>query len=346
MKTIADLEFSDIFITDDPKTCWYKATSDSMRVELVPEECWSEIAALRSALELKAAKRSMFRVHWPDDASAGMRVEQIMTADSKALFVARRFRIVTGSLTDLGVPTIVAEGLMDPAMTKGLVLFLGKTGSGKSTTAAAFIRERLERFGGVCYTIENPIELPLQGMIGKGCCYQTEINDDRFFSERMVSILRGNPNIILFGEIRDGRAVKQAVDAANTGHLVIATFHAGDLITGLGRFLRLVDDEATTESLADVLKVAIHLGLYNKGAALPSMSLVNSGSMGTGSPPRILSVEPLWITGDDTTGIQSMIRSGKTHLLKSEVERQRRDLMSRVQKTGVRPGVVHVGGSG
>ena len=88
-----------------------------------------------------------------------MRVGQMQLATGQSLFVCRRYRMPPGNLTALGVPPTFARKLNDAALTEGLVVFMGKAGSGKTTTAASFISERLTMHGGVCWTVENPIDI-------------------------------------------------------------------------------------------------------------------------------------------------------------------------------------------
>ena len=254
-------------------------------------------------------------------------------AESKIIYVCRRFRLLPGPLASLGMPTAVAEKLMAPDLREGLVVFFGKAGSGKTTTAGSFVSERLNRFGGVCWTVENPIELPLQGKHGRGWCYQTEAPSDDGIGPAVRNMLRATPNIIMIGEMRDALTVREAITAGNSGHLVAATFHAADLVSGIARLARLANDDKASAALADALRVGIHLSLQNaeSGMPLPGSALSVPGTKGTGTPPRVLSVEPLWMSGQAEEGLKSIVREGDFHMLKSEVERQRRNfLMSKL----------------
>lgn len=326
--TLSDLIFSDLFVAESVATSWFKSTPDSLNAQPLPAECELELDELRRHLDARSGN-SDFRVDWPNTAGLRLRVERIQVAESKVIYVCRRFRILPGMLASLGMPTGVAEKLMAADLREGLVVFLGKAGSGKTTTAASFISERLTRFGGVCWTIENPIELPLQGKHGKGWCYQTEASSDDDIGPAVRHMLRATPNIILIGEMRDGLAVREAIAAATSGHLVVATFHAADLLSGIARLVRLAGDDNASAALADALRVGIHLSLHNaeSGMVLPGSVLTVPDTKGTGTPPRILSVEPLWMSGQTTDGLRSIVRDGDIHLLKSEVERQRRSFL-------------------
>lgn len=326
--TLTDLLFSDLFVAESAATSWFKSTPDSMVAQPVPVECEPELLELRQLLDARTGN-SDFRVDWPDASGLRLRIERIRVAESRVIYVCRRFRLMPGTLASLGMPAGVADKLLAPDLREGLVLFLGKAGSGKTTTAASFISERLSLYGGVCWTVENPIELPLQGKHGKGWCYQTEAGSDDDIGPAVRHMLRATPNIILIGEMRDGLAVREGIAAATSGHLVVATFHAADLLSGISRLARLAGDDNASAGIADALRVGIHLSLHNAepGIVLPGSALSVPDAKGTGTPPRVLSVEPLWMSGKTAEGMRTMVRDGDTHLLISEVERQRRSFL-------------------
>lgn len=326
--TLSELVYSDLFVAEDAASSWFKATPDSLNAQPVPAACESELVELRRRLEAQSGN-SDFRIDWPNPAGVRLRVKRVSVAESKVVYVCRRFRLKPGTLAKLGMPAGVAENLLAPDLQEGLVVFLGKAGSGKTTTAASFIIERLSRFGGVCWTIENPIELPLQGKHGKGWCYQTEASSDDDIGPAVRHMLRATPNIMLIGEMRDGLAVREAIAAATSGHLVVATFHAADLASGIARLARLAGDDNASAAIADALRVAIHLSLYNEepGTSVPRSSFTAPDAKGTGTPPRVLGVESLWMSGQMGEGLRSIVRDGDFHLLKSEIERQRRGFL-------------------
>ena len=341
--SLVEVVFSDLFVTDDPASCWYKVTPDSLEAHGLPQSCHEELARLRALLIDRSGRDKGdspdFKVDWQE---TRLRVERMDTSEG-AIYVCRRYGITPRHLADLGFPPMIAQRLLatddkndkndKTGFREGLVAFLGRTGSGKSTAAAAYIIERLEQSGGVCWTAENPIELALQGRHGKGVCYQLEVADDYGFGEAIRHILRASPNLILIGEIRDKTAAQEAIHAALTGHLVVTTLHANDLLTGLARLARLAGDPVL---LADALRAAMHLRLSNNinGNGLPGQIGTQhgvgtlQGIPGRNAPPqRILTVEPLLITGENVDGLRSTLRGGEFHLLKSEVDRQRRLFM-------------------
>lgn len=326
---LKDIVFSDLFVTSDVATSWYKPTSDSLNNQPIPADCEVELQCLRSQLLIESTN-SDFRIEWPDIEGIRLRVERITAANNETIFICRRFRLPPGTLESLGMPSAIAQKLLHPELKEGLVVFIGPSGAGKSTTAASFMLERLTIYGGVGWTVENPIELPLQGKHGKGVCYQTEITSDDDIGKSISKLYRATPNIILIGEVRDGLAVREAIAAATSGHLVVITFHANSLITGLARLARLAGDDNANVALSDALRVAINLSLRNiNDKPLPGATTLSlKDTKGTGTPPRVLSVEPLWTNGEMANALRAIIKSGDYGLLKSQIDNQRRLLMN------------------
>jgi len=324
---LSDLMFSDLFVTAHGATSWFKVTPDSMKCEPVPAECQAELADLRTFLKQESEKSqdAGFSVRWPASNGIVLRVQCIENSPAEEIYICRRFRLPPGPLPSLGMPAGVAEKLLSADLHEGLVFFSGRSGSGKTTTAASFIVDRLTRFGGVCWTVENPKEMDLQGRHGQGWCYQTEVRGDAAIGPAIRKLMRATPNIIFIGEIRDGLAAREAIAAAMSGHLVVATFHAADLASGLARLTRLAGEEARA-ALAESLRVGVHLSLHTieAGKPLPSTMLTAAAAKGTGTPARLLNVEPLWVGGQSIDAIKSIVRDGDFHKLKSEIERQRR----------------------
>lgn len=322
---LKDLVFSDLFVGPDAGESWYRPTPDSATREFIPADCNDELAELKSELDKHSATNN-FRIKWGTENPMRLRVERKIAADNLVIYICRRFNLPPGPLDQLGMPRAVAAKLLDVKIKDGLVVFLGPTGSGKSTTAASYIHDRLVNHGGVCWTLESPIELPLQGQHGKGICYQTEVESDSDFGTALTSLYRSSPNIIFIGEVKDGKTAREAITAALGGHLVVITFHANDLITGLGRLARMAEDESASVGLADALKVAMHLKLNTSpNLGLPGDS--DQEAQGTGTPARFLQVEPLWMEGELANGLRSIVKNSELTQLKSEIERQRREFM-------------------
>ena len=129
------------------------------------------------------------------------------------------------------------------AKPNGMILNTGPTGSGKTTTLYAFLRQG-QNPGIKIVTIEDPIEYHLPGIV------QTQVSKDYSFAEGLRSTLRQDPDVIMVGEIRDGEVASTAVQASLTGHLVFSTLHTND---AGGTFPRLIDMGVN----ADILGAAV-----------------------------------------------------------------------------------------
>ncbi len=152
-------------------------------------------------------------------------------------FVVRQIVSEIRSLGDLGLPPILSElALKD----RGLVLVVGSTGSGKSTTLAAMIDHRNANKSGHILTLEDPIEFLHPHK--KSLVNQREIgHDTHSFSKALKSALREAPSVLLVGEIRDREAMESALNFAETGHLVFSTLHATNTSQTLDRILSFYD---------------------------------------------------------------------------------------------------------
>ena len=157
--------------------------------------------------------------------------------------VAGAFRIVPFNiipLEDLGLPPVITDLCEKP---RGLVLITGPTGSGKSTTIASMILERAKRRQEHVLTFEDPIEFVYPSGI-PSLVSQREIGTDELdFNKSLRAALRQAPDVILVGEIRDGETAEIALQAAETGHVVVATLHTSSAAQTVQRYLKLIPSD-------------------------------------------------------------------------------------------------------
>jgi twitching motility protein PilU len=149
---------------------------------------------------------------------------------------------------DLDLPPV----LRDISMTKrGLVIFVGGTGSGKSTSLAAMVGYRNENSFGHIITIEDPIEFV---HTHKGCLVtQREVGVDTVTYEiALKNTLRQAPDVILIGEVRDRETMEHAIAFAETGHLCLSTLHANSTNQALDRIINFFPDERRAQLLMDL----------------------------------------------------------------------------------------------
>ncbi|MDX1513158.1 MAG: PilT/PilU family type 4a pilus ATPase [Gammaproteobacteria bacterium] len=162
--------------------------------------------------------------------------------------VMRRISTEPPNLDELKLPPI----LKDIAMTKrGLVMVVGATGSGKSTTLAAMIDHRNQNSHGHIITLEDPIEFVHPH---KGCLVsQREVGvDTDDWGIALKNSLRQAPNVILLGEIRDRETMDQAIQIAETGHLALATIHANNANQVLDRIINFFPEDRREQLLLDL----------------------------------------------------------------------------------------------
>ncbi len=202
------------------------------------------------------------------------------------------------SLEQLGMPEVVADFCKLP---KGLVLVTGPTGSGKSTTLAAMVdlinRGRQEHV----ITLEDPVEFVHQSQLS--LVNQREVGSHtRSFAAAIRAALREDPDIILVGEMRDLETVSLALEAANTGHLVLGTLHTATAISTIERIVGLFPPEEQSRiqtTLADVLRGVVAQNLLKR--------------IGGG---RVAALEILV----SSPAVANLIREGKMHQIASSMQ--------------------------
>lgn len=173
--------------------------------------------------------------------------------------VVRLIRNQIPSMDALGLPESLFEKWL--SRKNGLVLVTGPTGSGKSTTLAACLEWINERLARHVVTIEDPMEFEFRA---KQCFFtQREVGlDTASFASGLRSALRQAPDIIFVGEIRDAETALTALQAAETGHLVLGTLHSSSVTDALERFLHLMDT-AQREGIQSLLSFQL-LGILSQ----------------------------------------------------------------------------------
>ncbi|MBU2112843.1 MAG: PilT/PilU family type 4a pilus ATPase [Gammaproteobacteria bacterium] len=162
--------------------------------------------------------------------------------------VVRRIVTKIPNVDDLGLPPIMKEVIMSK---RGLVLFVGGTGTGKSTSLAALLGYRNKNAKGHILTIEDPIEFVHEHH--KSLITQREVGiDTESFEAALKSSLRQAPDVILIGEIRSQDTMEYALSFAETGHLCIATLHANNANQAIDRIMHLVPKEMHQKLLFDL----------------------------------------------------------------------------------------------
>jgi twitching motility protein PilU len=193
--------------------------------------------------------------------------------------VIRNIVTTIPNINDLGLPEVLQKVIMAK---RGLVLFVGGTGSGKSTSLAALIDYRNTNSKGHIITIEDPVEYIHPH---KGCIInQREVGmDTDSFADALKNTLRQAPDVILIGEIRDRETMEHALAFAETGHLAISTLHANNANQALDRIINFFPEERRPQLLSDL---SINLQSFVSQRLIPTVDgkrcaaievLLNSG---------------------------------------------------------------------
>lgn len=162
--------------------------------------------------------------------------------------VFRCIPVVIPTLESLNVPSILNTLILEK---RGLILMVGATGTGKSTTLAAMLEQRNQQMAGHILTIEDPIEFLFTNK--KSVVNQREVGrDTNTLQVGLKNALRQAPDCIMIGEIRDRETMTSAISYALSGHLVLSTLHANNSYHALGRILSFYTPEARPALLADL----------------------------------------------------------------------------------------------
>ncbi len=189
--------------------------------------------------------------------------------------VVRYINVEVPLLSSLKVPAILGDLVMEK---RGLLLMVGSTGAGKTTTQAAMIDHRNQRTGGHILTIEDPIEYLYKNK--RSIVNQREIGTDTASLEvALKNALRQAPDVILIGEIRDRETMSAAIAYAQTGHLCMATLHANNSYQALNRIVNFypVEVRATMQAdLAVALKAIVSQRLVRtpSGERVPAVEIM------------------------------------------------------------------------
>jgi twitching motility protein PilU len=209
--------------------------------------------------------------------------------------VLRRIEVNIPLVSDLGLPPIVEE----LAMTKrGLIIFVGATGTGKSTSLASMIGHRNEHSSGHIISIEDPIEFIHQH---KGCIItQREVGvDTESFEVALKNTLRQAPDVIMIGEVRSRETMEHAVAFAETGHLCLCTLHANNANQALDRIIHFFPSDRHNQVWMDLS--------LNLRALVAQQLVPTIDGQGRRAAIEVLLNTPL---------VSDHIRKGNVHLLK------------------------------
>ena len=253
----------------------------------------------RQAAEFESTKECNFAI---SPAGIGRFRVNALIQQGRVAVVLRTINMAIPTFDELGLPGV----LKDIAMTKrGLVIFVGGTGTGKTTSLAALVDYRNKNSHGHIITIEDPIEFVHDH---QGCIVtQREIGvDTDSWEAALKNTLRQAPDVILMGEIRDRETMDHAVAFAETGHLCLATLHANSSNQAIDRIVNFFPEERRHQLLMDLS--------LNLRALVSQRLLAKKDGKGRVAAIEIMLNSPL---------IADLIFKGEVHEIKEVMKKSR-----------------------
>ena len=296
---------SDLFITADAPPSM-KVNGTIMPVTksaLTPEQSMTLVKSVMTPSQIKEFDETLECQFAISDKhqNARFRVSAFVQKDCAGM-VLRKIETKIPTVEQLNLPPILNEIAMKK---RGIVLLVGATGTGKSTTLAAMMGYRNENSRGHIITIEDPIEYVHEH---KGCIItQREVGiDTKSFEAGLKNALRQAPDVILIGEIRTRETMDYAIQYAETGHLVFATLHANNANQAIDRIIHFFEAEHHEQILMD-LSLNLHAIVAQQLIATPD---------GKGRRAAIEILLNSQLIGD-------YIRKGEVHEIKPVMKRSR-----------------------
>jgi twitching motility protein PilT len=307
---LKDIDFKDIYLGEKhARLAGVPGTSDPIPA---PLDCEVELSEIRSMCQQKM--KETLREEFPIRHKNVTYRVSVLTSIEDTVFVLRRFPSKTPHLTELSIHKGYVEYFMKPGIT-GLICIAGAYRQGKTTTASSIISSRLNHFGGVGITIEDPPEMPLEGEHGEGVCYQTWAEGGEF-ADACRKMARFAPSIIFLGEVRDSETAVEVLKASINGSLVVCTIHADSATSGVERLFTLASSaignpEETASLLAGGLLCVMHQALEGELVKHPKLQM-------------------LWLGDEEESqGARSNIRSRKFEQLNNVITYQLNKLLIR-----------------
>ncbi|MBV1932455.1 MAG: PilT/PilU family type 4a pilus ATPase [Porticoccaceae bacterium] len=304
LQLMVEKEASDLFITEGvaPSIKIHgsiipvgKKPLDSAQSRALVESIMDE----RQKQEFNAQKELNFAISSEQVEGARFRVSAFYQRDEVGM-ILRRIETKIPTVEELKLPGILNELVMEK---RGIIIFVGATGTGKSTSLAAMIGHRNRNTQGHIISIEDPIEFVHQH---EGCIItQREVGiDTESFEVALRNTLRQAPDVILIGEIRTRETMENAITFAETGHLVLATLHANNANQALDRIQHFFPIESQGQLWMDLS--------LNMRAIIAQQLLPTADGSGRRAAIEILINTPL---------VSDIIRKGDVHKLKELMTR-------------------------
>lgn len=251
LKLMVEKNASDLFITvDSPVKVKLEGQATSVgKAVLTGEICKAIAYNVMNDKQKKIFEETMecdFAIAL-EDGSGRFRVNVFRQRGEVGL-VLRLIPSEIPTVVQLGLPEILKEMILHK---RGLILMVGGTGSGKSTTLAAMINHRNQNMAGHILTIEDPVEFSHPNL--KSILNQREVGVDTLsYRSALKASLREAPDVILIGEIRDRETMEAAMELSNTGHLAVSTLHANNANQAMERVINMFPQDAHQQLFMDL----------------------------------------------------------------------------------------------
>lgn len=251
LKLVVEKNASDLFFTtNSPVKVKLEGKASSVgKTVLDGDMCKAAAYGIMNDQQIAQFEETMecdFAIPMPDG-SARFRVNVFRQRGDVGM-VLRRIPSEIPTLDKLGVPDVLKELINHK---RGLILMVGATGSGKSTTLAGMINHRNESMAGHILTIEDPVEFSHPNK--KSILNQREVGVDTMsYPAALKASLREAPDVILIGEIRERHTMEAALELANTGHLAISTLHANNANQAMERVINMFPQEMHKQLFMDL----------------------------------------------------------------------------------------------
>jgi twitching motility protein PilU len=250
LKIMIEKEGSDLFLTTGaPPSIKAFGKLTPIMSQKLPEGAVKKIAyQIMNAEQIAQFEKSPEMNLALSDPDIGRFRVNIFQQRGELAIVARNIKTQIPSWQSLGLPSVLTDLIMQK---RGLVLFVGGTGSGKSTSLAALIDHRNTNSDGHIITIEDPVEFVHTHK--KSIINQREVGvDTKSYEEALQNTLRQAPDVILIGEIRSQETMEHALAFAETGHLCLSTLHANNANQALDRIINFFPEERHKQLFMDL----------------------------------------------------------------------------------------------
>ena len=266
LRALVQHDGSDLYLTfNAPPAAKFQGELKPLSKELMTSEQLEEIANFLMNDEQKEQFEKKPEMNLAlDEPDIGRFRINIFKQRTHIAMVIRNIKVEIPNADDLGLPPVLKEIIMQK---RGLILFVGGTGSGKSTSLAALIDHRNASASGHIVTIEDPIEYVHPHK--RSLVSQREVGvDTDCYEDALENTLRQAPDVILIGEIRTEETMEHALAFAETGHLCLSTLHANNTNQALDRIINFFPEERHNQLLMDI---SINLQAFISQRLIPTV---------------------------------------------------------------------------